>query len=202
MKEGFTIWFTGFTAAGKTTVARLVARELLERGLKVELLDGDEVRKNLSQGLGFSREDRDRNVLRIGYVCKLLSRNGVVAIGAAVSPFRETREKLRAEIGNFVEVYVSCPLGVCQERDYKGIYKGVKEGRICGVSGVDDPYEEPENPEVTIRTDRETAEESAAKVITALEEMGYVAPRESSSSGYSEEERLILERRLSELGYI
>lgn len=202
MKEGFTVWFTGFTAAGKTTVARLVARELMERGFKVELLDGDEVRRNLSQGLGFSKEDRDRNVLRIGYVCKLLSRNGVVAIGAAVSPYRETRERLRAEIDNFVEVYVSCPLGVCRERDYKGIYKGVMEGRISGVSGVDDPYEEPENPEVTIRTDQETPQESAAKVITALEEMGYVAPKDYASSGYSEEERLILEKRLSELGYI
>ncbi len=202
MNEGFTVWFTGLTAAGKTTVARLVAKELLERGFRVELLDGDEVRKNLSQGLGFSREDRDRNVLRIGYVCKLLSRNGVVAIAAAVSPYRQTREKLRADIGNFVEVYVSCPIQVCSERDYKGIYKALQEGRISQVSGLDDPYEEPQNPEVIIRTHQETPEESAAKVITALEELGYVAPKDLSSSGYSEEERLILEKRLSELGYI
>lgn len=202
MNEGFTVWFTGLTAAGKTTVARLVARELLERGFRVELLDGDEVRKNLSQGLGFSREDRDRNVLRIGYVCKLLSRNGVVAIAAAVSPYRETREKLRADIGNFVEVYVSCPIQVCSERDYKGIYKALQEGRISQVSGLDDPYEEPQNPEVIIRTHQETPEQSAAKVITALEELGYVAPKDLGSSGYSEEERLLLEKRLSELGYI
>ncbi|MEJ5377705.1 MAG: adenylyl-sulfate kinase [bacterium] len=202
MNEGFTVWFTGLTAAGKTTVARLVARELLERGFRVELLDGDEVRKNLSQGLGFSREDRDRNVLRIGYVCKLLSRNGVVAIAAAVSPYRETREKLRADIGNFVEVYVSCPIQVCSERDYKGIYKALQEGRISQVSGLDDPYEEPQNPEVIIRTHQETPEESAAKVITALEELGYVAPKDLGSLGYSEEERLLLEKRLSELGYI
>jgi adenylylsulfate kinase len=141
-------------------------------------------------------------VLRIGYVCKLLSRNGVVAIGAAISPFRDTRQRLRADIGNFVEVYVSCPLTVCQERDYKGIYKGLEEGRISGVSGVDDPYEEPENPEVVIRTDLETPQECAAKVLTALEELGYLAPRELADSGYSEEERLILEKRLSELGYI
>jgi len=168
------LWFTGLTASGKTTVARLVADWLTEAGFKVEVLDGDEVRENLSDGLGFTKEDRDKNIKRIGYVCKLLSRNGVVAIGAAISPYRATRDAIRKEIGDFVEVYVRCPLEVCEQRDYKGIYSRFRSGKIQHVAGLDDPYEEPLAPEVILETHLHPPEECASKVITALEELGYI----------------------------
>ncbi len=174
MARGFTLWFTGLTASGKTTVARQVAEWLQEAGFKVEVLDGDEVRENLSNGLGFSKEDRDRNIRRIGYVCKLLTRNGVVAIGAAISPYRSTRDAIREEIGDFVEVYVKCPLEICEQRDYKKIYSRFRSGEIQHVAGLDDPYEEPLAPEVTLETHLHTADECAAKVIKALGELGYV----------------------------
>jgi adenylyl-sulfate kinase len=199
--EGFTVWFTGLTASGKTTVAKLVGKELRARGYRVELLDGDEVRKNLSDGLGFTKGDRDRNILRIGYVCKLLSRNGVVAMGAAVSPFREARDRVRKEIGAFVEVYVRCPISVCEARDYKGVYRRFREGKIDHVSGLDDPYEPPVDPEVVVDSDREAPEECASKVLTALEEMGYVAAAGVPTAAYSREEEAVLQKRLEDLGY-
>jgi adenylylsulfate kinase len=172
--KGFTLWFTGLSGAGKTTVAHLVEQHLRRRGLKVEVLDGDVVRTHLSKGLGFSKEDRDENIKRIGFVCKLLSRNGVVAIAAAISPYRDTRNLVRQDIGNFVEVYVKCPLQVCIERDAKGLYQRALRGEIPNFTGISDPYEEPLSPEIVLHTDRETPEESAAKVLRWLEENGYV----------------------------
>jgi len=175
---GFTIWFTGLSGAGKSTLAGTIEQRLRERGHNVEVLDGDEVRTHLSKGLGFSKEDRDTNIKRIAFVSKLLTRNGVATISAAIAPYREAREWARQEIGNFVEVYVSCPLEVCRQRDVKGLYKLVDEGKIKNFTGVDDPYEEPENPEVVVETDKESIEQSVQKIFAKLEEFGYLASQE------------------------
>ena len=174
-RKGFTLWFTGLSGAGKTTLARLVETELTARGHKVEVLDGDVIRTNLSKGLGFSKEDRDTNIRRIGFVCNLLTRNDVVAIAAAISPYREVRDELRRDIGAFVEVYVSCPIDVLAERDVKGLYKKALAGEIKNFTGVDDPYESPLAAEVIVETDTETPEESAARIIATLENLSFVA---------------------------
>ena len=176
MEKGVTLWFTGLSGSGKSTLAERVANELRHRGLRVEILDGDEVRTNLSKGLGFSKEDRDTNIRRIGFVCKLLTRNGVAAIAAAISPYRAVRDEVRAEIGDFVEVYAKCPLDVLQERDVKGLYAKALKGEIANFTGVSDPYEEPLNPEVVLESDKETVDESLAKVVAKLEELGYLTP--------------------------
>lgn len=174
MKRGFTIWFTGLSGAGKTTISRLVEAELRRRDFLVEVLDGDVVRQNLSQGLGFSKADRDTNIRRIAFVSKLLTRNNVVTLVAAISPYREAREEARKEIGNFVEVYVKCPLETCMARDDKGLYKGALEGTISNFTGVSDPYEEPMEPEIVLYTDRETPEQCAARVLRRLQELKYI----------------------------
>lgn len=197
--KGFTLWFTGLSGAGKTTLAHIIETELRRRGSKVEILDGDVVRTNLSKGLGFSKEDRDTNIRRIGFVCHLLSRNGVAAISAAISPYREVRDEVRKMIGDFVEVYVHCPLEVCAERDVKGLYAKAMAGQIPGFTGVSDPYEAPLNPEVMVDSSKETPEESAKKIIRKLEEMGYVP--KPADEVYSEEEEEEVKRRLEELGY-
>ncbi|MGB2695365.1 MAG: adenylyl-sulfate kinase [Dehalococcoidia bacterium] len=173
--RGFTVWFTGLSGAGKTTIADQLVPALRERGHKVELLDGDVVRTNLSKGLGFSKEDRDTNIRRIGFVCDLLTRNGVVAVSAAISPYRDIRDELRGQIGNFVEVFVKCPINVLTERDVKGLYEKALRGEIKNFTGVSDPYEEPIDPEVTVETDSETVDESLGKIVAKLEELGYVA---------------------------
>lgn len=178
--RGFTVWFTGLSGAGKTTIAHELVPALRERGHKVELLDGDIVRTNLSKGLGFSKEDRDTNIRRIGFVCDLLTRNGVVAVGAAISPYREIRDEVRAKVGEFVEVYVKCPVDVLKERDVKGLYEKALRGEIPNFTGVSDPYEEPLNAEVVVETDNETVEESLGKILTKLEELGYLEPVEES----------------------
>jgi adenylylsulfate kinase len=172
-ERGFTVWFTGLSGAGKTTLASELAKELVSRGLLVEVLDGDEVRTNLSRGLGFSKEDRDINIRRIGYVSRLLARNGVGVIAAAISPYRSVRDEVRraieAENAVFVEVFVKCPLEVLAERDVKGLYQRALAGEIKEFTGVSDPYEEPGDPEVLIESDRESIAASATKIIQALE---------------------------------
>ena len=175
MHKGCVIWFTGLSGAGKSTVSRLVAERLRAHGAKVELLDGDEVREHLSKGLGFSKEDRDENIRRIGFVCELLARNGVIAIAAAISPYRAVREELRQRIADFVEVYAECPLEVLAERDVKGLYRKALAGEIAHFTGISDPYEAPYSAEVNLRSDRETPEESVEKIWDALTERGLIS---------------------------
>lgn len=173
--KGFTLWFTGLSGAGKSTVSEKVYARFRELGAKVELLDGDIVRTHLSKGLGFSKEDRDTNIRRIGFVCELLSRNGVIAIVAAISPYRDVREEVRSQIGDFVEVYVHCPIEVLAERDVKGLYKKALAGEIPSFTGVSDPYEPPLNPEVAIDSSKESIDQSVDRVWNKLREMGYIA---------------------------
>ena len=174
MKSGFTIWFTGLSCSGKTTVSQAVARMLRERGLRVEVLDGDVVRENLSRGLGFSKADRDENIRRIAFVSKLLTRNEVATLVAAISPYRAAREAARREIGRFVEVYVNCPLEICMGRDIKGLYTRAVAGEIPAFTGISDPYEPPLSPELTLHTDKESLEESTTRVIQRLGELGFL----------------------------
>ena len=175
-RKGFTLWFTGLSGSGKSTLAQFLTPILKERGCNVEVLDGDEVRENLSKGLGFSKEDRDTNIRRIGYVARLLSRNGACAITAAISPYTSVRDEVRAMTeATFVEVYVEAPLEVVEERDTKGLYKKARAGEIKNFTGISDPYEAPENAEVTVHTGSETIEESSARIISYLEEQGLLA---------------------------
>jgi len=160
MHQGFTLWFTGLSGAGKTTITEYLTNEFRKRGYKFEVLDGDVVRTHLSKGLGFSKEDRDENIRRIGFVANLLERNGVIAITAAISPYREIRDEVRRTHNHFVEVFVHCPLETLVERDVKGLYRKALSGEIKNFTGVSDPYEEPLNPEVVVSTDRETVAES------------------------------------------
>ena len=173
--QGFTLWFTGLSGAGKSTISGIIEKRLRDAGAKVEVLDGDVVRENLSKGLGFSKEDRDINIRRIGFVCELLSRNGVIAIVAAISPYRAVREEIRSRIQNFVEIYVECPLGVVSDRDVKGLYKKARAGELPQFTGVSDPYEEPLDPEVVVHSASESPEESAGKVWAKLEELGLIS---------------------------
>jgi len=175
MHKGFTLWFTGMSGAGKSTISRILELKLRESGARVEVLDGDVVRTHLSKGLGFSKEDRDENVRRIGFVCELLSRNGVIAIAAAISPYREVRDEVRGRIPNFVEIFVECPVEVLAERDVKGLYRRALAGEITQFTGVSDPYEPPLAPEVTVNSSRETPEQSVQKIWGTLERLGLVS---------------------------
>ena len=198
--KGFTLWFTGLSGSGKSTLAREVEGMLLERGLKVEVLDGDEVRTNLSEGLGFTREDRDRNIRRIGYVCRLLTRNDVAAVAAAISPYRAARDENRHAIGRFVEVYCECDLDTLEQRDPKGLYARARQGEIQNFTGVSDPYEPPAKPEVVVNTARESVDACARRIVTTLEQLGYVPAVEDA--GYSTEEEAEIKKRLEDLGYL
>jgi adenylylsulfate kinase len=174
-QKGFTVWFTGLSGAGKSTIAEMLYHELKARGMKTEILDGDVVRQNLSKGLGFSKEDRDTNILRIGFVAEMLTRNGVAAICCPISPYKETRDAVRAQIGDFVEVYVHATLEeLAEHRDPKGLYKKAIAGEITGFTGVDDPYEVPEDPELVLDTMVETPEESLRNTLNRLKELGYI----------------------------
>jgi adenylylsulfate kinase len=184
-ERGFTLWFTGLSGAGKTTISELVERELRNRERPVEVLDGDIVRTNLSKGLSFSRDDRNINVLRIGFVANLLTRNGIGVVVSAISPYKEARDQVRRRIVDFVEVFVDAPLEVCAERDVKSLYKKAFAGEIEGFTGVSDPYEPPNAPDLVLKTDEEMPEESARKVIEKLEFFGYLWPREVEETEYN-----------------
>src|SRR5260370_22127258 len=174
MTKGFVIWFTGLSGSGKSTIASALQAELAQRGRHSELLDGDEVRTHLSKGLGFSKEDRDTNIRRIGYVARLVARSGGVAITAAISPYREVRDEVRRQTPDFVEVFVRCPLDTLVERDTKGLYRKAIAGEIANFTGVSDPYEEPLRPEVICDTWQESVAQSVAKVIVRLERLGHL----------------------------
>lgn len=173
--KGVTIWLTGLSGAGKSTIALALAEVLQEKGVqRLELLDGDIVRQNLTKGLGFSKEDRDENIRRIGFVAHLLTRNGVIVIVSAISPYREIRQEVSDRIGNFMEVYVNAPLEVCEQRDVKGLYKKARTGEIKQFTGISDPYDSPLNPTVECHTDQETIIDSVQKIIAKMTELGYL----------------------------
>jgi adenylylsulfate kinase len=172
--QGFTVWFTGLPCCGKTTIADQVAIVLKKKDYTVERLDGDVVRQGLTSDLGFSKKDRDENIRRVTFVAKMLTRNNVIVLATFVSPFREQRRNARKEIERFVEVYVRCPVEICMKRDVKGMYQRALEGKIKHFTGVDDPYEEPELPELILNTDTESPEESVKKVLQIVEKLGYI----------------------------
>ncbi len=200
MAKGFTLWFTGLPGSGKSTLAERVRDILLERGMKVEVLDGDEVRKNLSKGLGYSKEDRDTNIRRIGWVCHLLTRNDLVAISAAISPYKEIRDENRELIGRFVEVYCKCDIDTLRGRDPKGLYEKALKGEIKNFTGVSDPYEPPEKPEVVVDTAREDIDTCVQRIVGTLEQLAYIPA--GDGRGYSDDEEEGIKQRLKDLGYI
>jgi adenylyl-sulfate kinase len=178
--QGFAVWLTGLSGAGKSTIAEALAAELQTRGCAIEILDGDEIRKLLSKGLGFSREDRDANIARIAFVASLLVRHGAAVITGAISPYAQARAAARERIGSFVEVYVRCTMDELIRRDTKGLYLRALSGELKRFTGISDPYEEPESPDVTVDTDKETIEESVAKILATLESRGYVEAKKKA----------------------
>jgi adenylyl-sulfate kinase len=199
-QKGFTLWFTGLSGSGKTTLAKALEPMLRDRGLKVERLDGDIVRQSLTRDLGFSKEDRDKNIERVTFVAKLLTRNDVAVLCSFISPYIERRNRSREEIGSFVECYVECPLETLIERDVKGLYEKALAGEIESFTGVSDPYEPPPNPEITVNSATQTVEESLEAIVRRLEELGYLSP--DGEGTYDDEDENQVEDRLRALGYI
>ena len=201
-QKGFTVWFTGLSGSGKSTIAEMLYHEFAARGLKTEILDGDVVRQNLSKGLGFSKEDRDTNILRIVFVADLLTRNGVATICCPISPYKAARDEVRAQIGEFVEVYVHATVEeIAANRDPKGLYKKALAGEITGFTGVDDPYEAPENPELVVDTLVETPEQSLQKVLDTLQSLGHI----DDAALLAEEDRVhsgLTDLRVTDTGHV
>jgi adenylylsulfate kinase len=198
--KGFTLWFTGLPCSGKSTLAEIIAPELARRGRTVDILDGDIVRTNLTKGLGFSKEDRDENIRRIGFVCGLITKHGGIAISAAISPYRSVRDEVRSKIENFVEVFVDTPLELCIQRDVKGMYKKAIAGEMKNFTGISDPYEPPLHAEIVIQTQKESEQESAARILGSLERMGLIEP--AHEPAYTSVEAEKIRERLEKLGYI
>lgn len=198
--KGFTLWFTGLPCSGKSTLAEIIAPELARRCRTVDILDGDVVRTNLTKGLGFSKEDRDENIRRIGFVCGLITKHGGIAISAAISPYRSVRDEVRSKIENFVEVFVDTPLELCIQRDVKGMYKKAIAGEMKNFTGISDPYEPPLHPEIVIHTQKESEQESAARILGSLERMGLIEP--AHEPAYTSDEAEKIRERLEKLGYI
>jgi len=205
-QKGCCVWFTGLPCSGKTTVADLVAEELRKKNLRVERLDGDIVRQSLTRDLGFSKEDRDKNIERVTFVAKLLSRNGVAVLVSFVSPYRKARDHAREECTNFVEVFVDTPVEECEKRDVKGMYAKARAGEIKDFTGVDDPYEPPERAELVLETVETTEEECSRQVIAKMEQLGLIpsAGGQGAEEGqvYSPEEEEKIQKRLEDLGYL
>ena len=202
MVKGFTLWFTGLSGSGKSTNAFKVYMELKKRSLKVELLDGDIIRTNFSKGLGFTKKDRDINIRRIGFISYLLNKNDIISVVAAIAPYREIREQNRELLDNYIEVYCDCPLDVLENRDPKGLYVKARSGEITGFTGISDPYEFPENPEIHLRTSEETEEGTFEKVISFLEANEYIPAKSACIlSEYSEDDERALRQHLVSLGF-
>ncbi len=200
--KGFTLWFTGLSGSGKSAIADEVAKILVHRNMNVERLDGDIVRKSLTRDLSFSKEDRDKNIERVTFVAKLLSRNGVATLVSFISPYREKRDEARSVIENFIEVFAKCPVEALIERDIKGLYKKALSGEIPNFTGISDPYEEPEYPEIVVETDKESLEESVNNVLKWLEEKGFVPPSFEEEELVTDEEEKEIKKRLETLGYL
>ena len=198
--EGFTVWFVGLTGSGKTTLAQRLRDELARRGLAVEMIDAGKIRQRLNRDLGFTRHDVETNLKRIGYECKMLNRNGVVAIVAAISPYRDVREAIRTEIGRWVEVYCRCSIDTLLKRDAKGLLQQAQEGKIENVAGINAPFDEPIKPEVLLNTDVESLEECETKILATLEMLDYIEPVETAA--YSQREEELIRQRLQDLGYL